>query len=80
MFCFTCLCVYIDLTFGLDLQIPVGLMNKNEDKVITKSLFNLCFTGMMLLVNIRLYMATYNVSYWDHHDIIFLIKIYVNEW
>ncbi|XP_022181099.1 uncharacterized protein LOC111041194 [Myzus persicae] len=75
-----------DLTFGLDLQIPVGLMNKNEDKVITKSLFNLCFTGMMLLVNIRLYMATYNrdlcsISIWLFvHTTHMLYSLSINLW
>ncbi|XP_015373231.1 PREDICTED: uncharacterized protein LOC107168360 [Diuraphis noxia] len=49
-----------DATFGLDSIIPVGLMYKNEGKVITKSLTNLSFTGTLCIVNIRLVMATFN--------------------
>ncbi|CAI6350655.1 unnamed protein product [Macrosiphum euphorbiae] len=70
----------------LDLQIPVELVYKNQGKVITKSMLNLIFTATMLLVNIRLLLATYNrnlysISIWLFvHTTHMLYSLYVNLW
>ncbi|XP_060860751.1 uncharacterized protein LOC132938101 [Metopolophium dirhodum] len=75
-----------EVTFDLDLQIPVGLVYKNDGKVITKSLFNLIFTSTMLFVNIRLLLATYNrnlcsISIWLFvHTTHMLYSLSVNLW
>ncbi|XP_003242643.1 uncharacterized protein LOC100569778 [Acyrthosiphon pisum] len=75
-----------EVNYDLDLQLPVGLVYKNERKVITKSLFNLIFTLMMLLVNIRLLYATYkrnlySISIWLFvHTTHMLYSLSVNLW